>query len=545
MTANRFFDDLKKVREEWKRDRLNGPYSPDEINYRKLQEKKKIEAASSRDSYVTPELPLTSRFEGMWVVGRQGSGKTQLFKYLLSRDLDLVAAGKASIIVLDPTGVEAPTVDGGGKIVDGGTLIDSLIHLKRFARGGDLYGKLVYINPADAQYALPINLLSLRPNLSDRAAVTSAIASYLSIMGGLMGQPLTNFQDPVFRYAIQVALAFPNPTLETLRNILEVPTVPRGATPPTPFYQSALDRVDPVVARYMCTTYEGQTARGSRGELVNRLASLTADPTFRDIFMASQTTIDFSAEINEPKVIVINASRADLQTTKELYGRYFLALIKRAGESRPANSIPCFIYIDECDEFVANDRNTADIILKLRRKRMALMLGNQVVSRITDSSVRQAFLGTAIKFVNADRDSAVELAENMNLIGENGRPDVSFLVGRPRFNFAYHVQGEMDEPIAFKFKPGTLESEPRMNDDEFDALWEEIRDRYYIPIRRDRGPGADSLVETAPPVYSTNRQRFDGAASRAVDPPGPIDEPHSPASEPDATKDTEGDAEWG
>ena len=38
------------------------------------------------------------------MVGRQGSGKTQFFKQLAAHDLDMVAAGEASMVVLDPVG---------------------------------------------------------------------------------------------------------------------------------------------------------------------------------------------------------------------------------------------------------------------------------------------------------------------------------------------------------------------------------------------------------------------------------------------------------
>ena len=111
-------------------------------------------------------------------------------------------------MIIDPTGIEP------------GTLIRTVTRLKRFAPGGDLYRKLVYIDPTNRQYTLPINLLSLRADLADDDAISSAISSYVSIMGGLMGQPLTPYQDPPLRYAVQVALAFARPTLDTLRRII-------------------------------------------------------------------------------------------------------------------------------------------------------------------------------------------------------------------------------------------------------------------------------------------------------------------------------------
>ena len=480
--TDRPIDELRKQQQDAKKALLQGPYG--NLDYRQHRDHARNQAAE-RKAKGPPPLPLRPRFEGMWVVGRQGTGKTQLFKLLISRDLDLVAQGKASIVILDPTGDEDPVFDDDGSFIESGTLINTITRLKRFAPGGDLYGKLVYVDPSDSEYTLPLNLCSLRPNLNDDDAVSSAISTYVSIMGGLMRQPLTPFQEPVLRYAVQAVMAFDRPTLQTLMDVLTV--LPKESAQ-RPIYEQVADRLPTRIINYLRTTYETQTPRGSRGEILNRLASLVSDPKFARMFMADTTKIDVDGEMNQAKVIVINASRTALSDMKEMYARYFLGQIKAAGEARPQNSIPCFIYIDECDEFVKSDKNAADIILKLRRKRMALILGNQLVSRIDDATVREAFLGTAIKFANTNLASAIELAESMNLVAENGKPDTSRLVGRPRFDFAYHISGEMDEPQRFRFKPGALDREPRMTADEFARVRQEIRERYYIPRHAETAP---------------------------------------------------------
>jgi hypothetical protein len=206
-----------------------------------------------------------------------------------------------------------------------------------------------------------------------------------------------------------------------------------------PYWASVREKLHPTVRSYMDSTFDVTTVVRSRGEIMSRLYSLSGDPIFRRLFEAEETKIDLVNEINEPKVIVINADRDYLRSLKELYGRYFLALVKSAGESRPANSIPWFIYVDECDEFVKHDENAADVIYKLRRKRMALILGNQEVHCIEEP--RGAFLGTAIKFANCNVDSAKDLAPMMGLIGENGRTDIQPLINRPLLNFAYFIRG--------------------------------------------------------------------------------------------------------
>src|SRR3982751_2147740 len=144
----------------------------------------------------TPELPLDKRFEGMWVIGRQGSGKTQFFKRQASIDLETVAAGEASLVIIDPVGCH-PAVYRNGKRVSSSTLIHTITRLRRFYKGGDLEGRLIYIDPSDKRYTVPINLFSLRPDLDDEDAIDAATDSYISIITGLMRQPLTPFQEPV------------------------------------------------------------------------------------------------------------------------------------------------------------------------------------------------------------------------------------------------------------------------------------------------------------------------------------------------------------
>src|SRR5205823_1705772 len=49
-------------------------------------------------------FPQERRYEGHWILARQGAGKTQVLSYLIEHDLQLVARSQASIIVLDSQG---------------------------------------------------------------------------------------------------------------------------------------------------------------------------------------------------------------------------------------------------------------------------------------------------------------------------------------------------------------------------------------------------------------------------------------------------------
>ena len=209
--------------------------------------------------------------------------------------------------------------------------------------------------------------------------------------------------------------------------------------------------------------------------------------------------------------------------------------------------IPCFVYIDECDEFVANDPNAAKILLKLRGMRIALILGNQLVSRITEPLVQESFLGASIKFVNANMASARVLAEEMNCVGENGRIDPSFLVARPPLNFAFHIRGQMPHPVAVQVPYGVLESQLHMDEAEFARLRAEIRDRYYIPtsggssapanqpIHAKQEEPADDLTQLLARAYqalAVATQRGDWAAAAELKRSIPVLEDRLAASRP-------------
>ena len=93
-------------------------------------------------------------------------------------------------------------------------------------------------------------------------------------MGGLMGQPLTNHQDPLFRYAVQVALAFRARPWRRCADIIlsEIDRAPAGAATSS----------TPTVRPYLDEMFDVEASTRSRGEIMSRLYSLTlADPVFR------------------------------------------------------------------------------------------------------------------------------------------------------------------------------------------------------------------------------------------------------------------------
>ena len=88
------------------------------------------------DFTVAIDLPQATRFEHMHIVAGSGHGKTQTLQQLILHDLDAVAAGEASIIVIDSQS----------------DLINNIAGLEMFAPGQPLSDRLVLIDPTDIEY---------------------------------------------------------------------------------------------------------------------------------------------------------------------------------------------------------------------------------------------------------------------------------------------------------------------------------------------------------------------------------------------------------
>src|SRR5262249_35281962 len=87
-------------------------------------------------------IPEKARFEHQWIVAPPGAGKSTLIQHLIGQDLELVAAGKASIVVMESNRDLIKAVEG----------------LKDFAPGERLEGKLVVIDAEDIEWPIALNL---------------------------------------------------------------------------------------------------------------------------------------------------------------------------------------------------------------------------------------------------------------------------------------------------------------------------------------------------------------------------------------------------
>ena len=138
------------------------------------------------------EIPQKTRFEHHWIIGGTGHGKTNAIANLLVDDLQRVADGQASIVVINFQNA----------------LIPMLAHLPFFAKGGLLDGKLVLIDALDVEYPVALNLFDVglsRLNsysLLDRERLLNTSADVMNfILQSLLGADMTSRQSTLFGFS--------------------------------------------------------------------------------------------------------------------------------------------------------------------------------------------------------------------------------------------------------------------------------------------------------------------------------------------------------
>jgi hypothetical protein len=156
------------------------------------------------------EIPIETRFQHHWIVAPPGAGKSTTLQHFILRDLELVAANKASIVVMESNR----------------DLIKAIEGLKEFAPGERLDGKLVVIDAEDIECPVALNLFDVglddqTSSPADREAFRNAVlAQYEYIFSALLSAEFTSRQNTLFTFTLELLLAIPGATLDTLVDLI-------------------------------------------------------------------------------------------------------------------------------------------------------------------------------------------------------------------------------------------------------------------------------------------------------------------------------------
>ena len=309
----------------------------------------------------------------MYIVGRTGTGKTELMKSMILQDM---RAGKG-ICVIDPH-----------------DLAENLLGHIPPERVEDV----IFFEPSDVERPMGLNLLETYTD-QERHMATNAV---IGMMYKLYDPHKTGIIGPRFEHAIRNAMltvmdAIPGGTFIEVVQALQRPE----------FVQEMLPRVkDPLVRRYW-TDQIAQTSEFHKSEvldyIVSKFGRFITNKTIRNIIGQSASAFNFRKVMDEGKILIINLSKGKLgEENSNFLGLVLVPRLVAAAMSRAdvpeSDRRPFYLYVDEFQNFATPD--FAAILSEARKYKLNLTVANQFTSQMEDEVKNAVFgnVGTLISF---------------------------------------------------------------------------------------------------------------------------------------------------
>ncbi|MEY9470837.1 hypothetical protein ABH992_003236 [Bradyrhizobium yuanmingense] len=407
-------------------------------------------------------LPQKFRFEHQWIVAPPGAGKSTLLQYLILRDLELVAADQASIVVMESNR----------------DLIKAIEGLKEFAPGERLDGKLVVIDAEDIEWPVALNLfdVGMREMHSYSPAEhegfrNAVLALYDYIFSALLSAEMTSRQNTLFHFTIELLLTIPSATIDTLIDLMQ----PGGLAK----FKEHLPVLDSDARRFFELKFNSKEFDRTKEQVVDRLFAVKRIRTLSRMFAAPKSKFDFFTEMSAGKVILINVPQSLLQEDGvEIVGRFFISMILLAAHKRQllpkGQRLPCFVYIDECQDFIKRDPKIPVILDQARKLNVGLILAHQRLQQMQPHVLDALYGATAIKCASKISDAAAHaLARDM-------RTTPDFILNQPQYHFAAYVRGVTNAALSVGIPATDLNGAPRMTAHEHAEVRRRIRERYAV-----------------------------------------------------------------
>jgi len=323
-----------------------------------------------RKIYISDE----DRRRHMYVIGKTGTGKSQLLEELVMQDIE---NGKGCAVI-DPHG----------------DLISGILTRIPPRRAEDV----IYFDPSDSERPMGFNMLESHSEQEQHFVATSIVG----LMYKLFDPMKTGIIGPRFEHAIRNAMltvmqAIPNGTFIEVVQTLQRPD----------FVQELLPRVtDPIVRRYW-TDQIAQTADFHKSEvldyIVSKFGRFVTNRLIRNMIGQSQSSFDFRKVMDEGKIILVNLAKGKLgEENSNFLGLILVPRILVAAMSR--TNMPeeqrrdFYLYVDEFQNFATPD--FAQILSEARKYRLNLIVANQFIGQMEEEVKNAVFgnVGTLVGF---------------------------------------------------------------------------------------------------------------------------------------------------
>lgn len=314
------------------------------------------------------------RLHGMLLLGKSGSGKTNLMKVLLYQD---IICGRGACL-MDVNG----------------DFIREIIDLIPEHRKQDI----VYLDASNPKLRLGYNPLK-KVNYAKRALIASSILETFQKLWG--GQSWGIKLEYILRNSLLLLLDQEQATLDDIPKVLL----------DNQFRDNCLVSCkNPHVIRFFKVEYP-KYSKTDILPVLNKVGSFLSIPMLRKILVSNTNQLSLAQLMNEKKIFLVNLSKGGLLGSDgaHLLGSLLITAMASAGFNRvhlpPQNRHPFIIYLDEFQNFTTG--SIAGAISELRKFGVSFVLANQYLFQL-NQDIKNAVLGnigTLITFRLGQQDA--------------------------------------------------------------------------------------------------------------------------------------------
>lgn len=389
-------------------------------------------------------IPDEARKRHSYIVGKSGSGKSELLKALFHGDLR--KSDPVSLVVIEPHG----------------DMTEELAKHPSVARSG----RLIFINPTLAKgYTPTINPFELADQSED--AIHNTAGHITNIFNILMSRSgfasLTGNMTTLLVPCISVLLRRPGSTIEDLQAFMDDKRngelVSLGENSPLIPHRNFFKHM-----------FHGKDFDSTKSALAKRIQSLLNVPHLYR-FLVGKSTIDLDEAVNSGKIVIFSLQKGTLdEDTVSTFGIFVLGMLQGIAFRRQKIPVhlrmPTYVYVDEFQNFLS--ASIKKIMTELRKYGLHLTLAQQSFAQDMDIDIAAAVIGnTAVKFCGM---SDVKTLKPMNERLGVGIPALKSL---KQGRFFVSVDEQTAVKVAIPLHPERITAE------EWEAVKADQLGRYY------------------------------------------------------------------
>jgi hypothetical protein len=314
---------------------------------------------NTMNSHIEIKLPSTLRDRHCYIIGKSGSGKTNLIRNMVFQDL----------------------ADGGGigMIAPEQELItEEIMPYVPENRIDDV----VYFNPSDTLSPIPFNPLFL----ADGEDIDLKVDDNLTIFKRLMGETQARM-DEILRQSLYALMERRDATLLDIEKLL-------SRTDDT-FRQEIIRTSDDEQTRYFFESTYPSFPKDAHLPITTRINRLVRPKMVRTLLCQPGQCFNFRNAMDEGKILLFNLSDGLIgQQTAELLGQLIVSKLQLAAMSRmdipKAARRPFYLYMDEFQTFTGvNETSYEKMLSRARKYELCLILAHQQSGQIPKLLMRE------------------------------------------------------------------------------------------------------------------------------------------------------------